>query len=74
MAEQDDIGQQVDIRRATYRVMHQGPGHTTYGFWVNGGKAGELTVRNEEVVGFQQLISHWTFTELDQPHPMTNER
>ena len=47
---------QVDIKTASNRVVHETPGHTTFAVWVNGGKAGELTVRNEERVAMRQAL------------------
>lgn len=47
---------QVDIRTASFRVMHDTPGHATYGVWVNGGKCGDLTVRQEERVAFEEMM------------------
>jgi hypothetical protein len=60
---------QVDVR-LTFRRMVESPGHVTFGIWVNGGKAGDLTVRQEEATGliialecggFEQLSSGVTF-------------
>ncbi len=50
-----EVGKQVEIR-TSYRLTHATPGHQTYGVWVNGGKAGDLTVRNEESVAFVALL------------------
>lgn len=43
---------QIDIKTASYREMHKTPGHIIYGFWINGGKSGELTIRVEEEIAF----------------------
>jgi hypothetical protein len=53
---------QVDIRSASFRVLHDTPGHTTYGVWINGGKCGDLTIRQEEVVGFEEMMRRGGFT------------
>lgn len=52
---------QIDVARATFRVMHETPGHFTYGFWVNGGKCGELTVRADERIAFEQMMQRGGF-------------
>ena len=52
---------QVDIRSASYRVLDSTPGHVRYGVWVNGGKFGNLTVRQEERVGFQEMMDRAGF-------------
>ena len=46
---------QVDIRSASYRVLDDTPGHVRYGVWVNGGKCGDLTLRQEEHVAFEEM-------------------
>lgn len=48
--------QQVDIRSASYRILRESPGHVVYGIWVNGAKCGDLTVRQQESVGFEQMM------------------
>lgn len=57
---------QVDIKSFTYRQVYETPGHVTYGFWINGGKCGELTVRQEEKAGFLVYMRRggFTYTEL----------
>lgn len=52
---------QVDIRSASYRVLHDTPGHATYGVWINGGKCGDLTVRQEERIGFEAMMARAGF-------------
>ena len=52
---------QVDIRSASFRVMRETPGHVTYGVWVNGGKCGDLTVRQEECVAFVTMMERAGF-------------
>lgn len=47
---------QVDIKRATFREVRRSPGHIDFGVWINGGKAGELTVRTNEEVAFRELM------------------
>lgn len=54
---------QIDIKRATFRVVHESPGHTIFGVWVNGGKSGDLTVGNNEVVAFREMMSRAGFEE-----------
>ena len=51
---------QVEVR-GSYRILHETPGHTTYGVWINGGKSGDLTVRREEHAGFTALMSRAGF-------------
>ena len=57
---------QVDIRSASFRVLHETPGHVTYGVWINGGKCGDLVVRQEERIGFQEMMERAGF-ELRAP-------
>jgi len=52
---------QVDIRTASFRVMHETPGHVTYGVWANGAKCGDLVVRQEERVAFQAMMERGGF-------------
>ena len=60
---------QVDIRTASYRVLDDTPGHVTYGVWVNGGKCGDLTVRQEERAAFQIMMERGGFTYLGDIGP-----
>lgn len=53
---------QVDVR-GSFRVMHETPGHVTYGVWVNGGKAGELVVRQSERAGFALMMDRGGFVQ-----------
>jgi hypothetical protein len=39
--------------RSLFKLLYETPGHATYGVWINGGKAGDLTVRQEERTDFQ---------------------
>lgn len=55
---------QIDIKKATFRRLHQSPGHSTYGVWVNGGKCGDLVVRNDESIAFEQLMRR-AFTHME---------
>lgn len=48
---------QVPIDRLSYRLLYDTPGHATYGVWINGAKSGELTVRKEEQVAFEELMN-----------------
>lgn len=52
---------QIDLRSASFRVLHDTPGHATYGVWVNGGKCGDLTVRQEERVAFEIMMERGGF-------------
>ena len=52
---------QEGIRTASYRPLRETPGHTTYGVWINGGKCGDLTVRNSERVGFEAMMKQAGF-------------
>lgn len=51
---------QVDVR-GTFRILHRTPGHITLGFWINGGKAGDLTIRVEEEAGLFYMLSKGGF-------------
>lgn len=51
---------QVDVR-GSFRVLQETPGHLTYGVWVNGGKSGDLVVRQEERVAFQTMMERAGF-------------
>lgn len=57
---------QVDIRTASYRLMHETPGHATYGVWVNGGKCGNLVVRQSERVAFEHMMVRGGFVSPQQ--------
>lgn len=52
---------QVDIRSASYRILDDTPGHVRYGVWINGGKCGDLTVRQEERAGFDAMMDRAGF-------------
>lgn len=52
---------QVNIRSASYRIMDETPGHVRFGVWINGGKCGDLTVRQEESVGFREMLDRAGF-------------
>lgn len=52
---------QVDIRTASYRILDETPGHVRFGVWINGGKCGDLTVRQEESVGFREMLDRAGF-------------
>jgi hypothetical protein len=58
---------QVDIRRATYRLLARTPGHCTYGVWINAAKCGNLVVRREEEVGFNEMMRRGGFVEMVIP-------
>lgn len=51
---------------ATFRIMHESPGHVTYGFWLNGGKCGDLIVRVAERDFFVKLMERggWRLTTI----------
>lgn len=51
---------QVDIR-GSFRILDETPGHVTYGVWANGGKCGNLVVRQEERVAFQIMMDRGGF-------------
>lgn len=51
---------QVDIR-GSFRVLHESPGHVSYGVWVNGGRSGNLVVRQEERVAFVIMMKRAGF-------------
>lgn len=57
---------QIDISTATFRVMHESPGHVTYGFWVNGAKCGDLVVGVEQRNSFENYMTRggWRLTHL----------
>jgi hypothetical protein len=68
---------QVEIRSASFRLLHRTPGHATYGVWINGGKCGNLVVRLEEEHGLCSLLSLGGFQHFpDQPTTLAdiNER
>jgi hypothetical protein len=52
---------QVDARTASFRMMDETPGHIRYGVWINGGKCGDLTVRQEERVAFESMMERGGF-------------
>ena len=61
---------QVDIRSASYRILDDTPGHVRYGVWVNGGKCGDLTLRQEERVAFEEMMDRagFRFDSALSPH------
>lgn len=59
------VAKQVDIHRITLRVLNDGPGYVTYGVWINGDKSGDLVVRQEERVGFEQMMARAGFVFAD---------
>lgn len=61
---------QIDIKRATYRIVHETPAHITYGVWANGGKCGDLTVRQEEKVAFETLLNQGGFLLMSPFAPL----
>lgn len=64
------IDKQVDIRSASYRILDDTPGHVRYGVWVNGGKCGDLTLRQEERVAFEEMMRRagFRFDAAPSPH------
>ena len=54
---------QVDVR-GSFRILHETPGHVTYGVWVNGGKCGDLVVRQNEHLSFQIMMVRGGFEFL----------
>lgn len=56
---------QVDIKTSSFRIVHETPGHVTYGIWINGGKAGDLTVRQNERVAFTHMLTRAGFQLKD---------
>jgi len=52
--------QQVDTR-GSFRILHESPGHLTFGVWINGGKSGDLTVRQSERVAFEIMMKRGGF-------------
>ena len=51
-----------DIRTSSFRVLHETPGHCTYGVWINGAKCGDLTVRVSEHIAFEAMLLRGGFT------------
>lgn len=60
---------QIDIRRATFRVVHESPSHLTYGIWINGAKSGELVVRQEEKLALANRLRIAGFLEITPNDP-----
>lgn len=56
------MDKQIDIRSASFRMIRSTPGHATYGVWVNGGKCGDLVVRQEERVAFEEMMQRGGFS------------
>jgi hypothetical protein len=59
---------QIDIRSASFRVLQNTSAHVTFGIWINGGKCGNLTVRQEEYVGFQTMMRRAGFESRSYDH------
>lgn len=53
------------IRTASFRIMHSTPGHATYGVWVNGGKCGDLVVRQDGREAFEAMMQTGGFTFVE---------
>lgn len=53
------------IRTASFRIVRSTPGHATYGVWVNGGKSGDLVVRQDEREAFEVMMQHGGFTFVE---------
>lgn len=54
---------QIDIKSASFRVLDETPGHVTFGVWINGGKCGNLVVRQEERIGLVTMLVRGGFKE-----------
>lgn len=52
---------QQAVRSASFRVLHDTPGHYTYGVWINGAKCGDLTVRISEAAAFEVMMQRAGF-------------
>lgn len=54
------------IKTATFRVVHESPGHITYVFWVNGAKCGDLVVGVDQRYEFESMMltGGWDLTVL----------
>ena len=57
---------QIDVRSASFRVVHATPGHITYGVWINGGKCGDLVVRLEERIAFEIMMQRGGFERRER--------
>lgn len=66
------------IRTASFRLVRSTPGHAAYGVWVNGGKCGDLVVRQDEREAFEVMMQHGGFAFVEgatiepesQPHQL----
>lgn len=58
---------QIDITRATFRMLKISPGHVTYGIWINGGKSGELVVSVSEVHALETMLLRGGFAATHVP-------
>jgi hypothetical protein len=56
-----------DIVTSSFRRMSETPGHVTYGVWVNGGKCGDLVVRQSEASAFEMMMRRGGFFQSDLP-------
>lgn len=53
------------IQSSSFRLMRSTPGHATYGVWVNGGKCGDLVVRQDEREAFEAMMQQGGFAFLE---------
>lgn len=53
------------IRTSSFRIVRSTPGHATYGVWVNGGKCGDLVVRQDEREGFESMMQQGGFAYVE---------
>ena len=59
------MDKQIDIKTASFRLVEQSPGHSRYGVWVNGGKCGDLMLRNSEVIAFETMMTRGGFEKRE---------
>lgn len=51
----------VDVITSSFRRIRETPGHVTYGVWVNGGKCGDLVLRQSEAGAFEERMQRAGF-------------
>lgn len=57
----------ISIQKASFHLLYDTPGHSTFGIWVNGGKCGDLTVRREEATALRERLLLAGFIDLSTP-------
>lgn len=58
----------VALLTASFRPLRETPGHITYGVWFNGGKCGDLVLRQNEARAFEEAMQRAGFFLASVPN------